>query len=65
MKTSIALINSSIALKAGNGKNGYNFYEWLKQAKRDFRPDLSLFEIWKQITYAACTETSCFDRIPV
>jgi hypothetical protein len=65
MNATIALINTSIQLKSNNGKNGYNFYEWLRQAKKDFRPDLSLKEIYLQITFAACTEKSCFDTIPV
>ena len=59
MKATIALINTSIALKSNNGKNGYNFYEWLRQAQKDFRPDLSLKELYLQITFAACTEKSC------
>lgn len=63
MKATIALINSSIQLKTGNGKNGYNFYEWLKQARKDCRPDLTLFELWQQITFANCTEKECRDRI--
>jgi hypothetical protein len=65
MKASIALINSSIELKKDNGKMGYNFYEWLQQAKKDFRPDLSLKELWFKITGAACTEHSFYGRFPI
>lgn len=59
MKTSIAIINSSITLKQGNCYNGYNFYEWLKDAKKVWRPDLPLIQLWIQICYAVNTEESC------
>lgn len=65
MKASIALINTGIELKKNNGLHGYNFYEWLKQAQKDHRPDLSLKELFIKVTFAACTERSCCDRIPV
>ena len=65
MKTSIAIINSSISLKEGNGKNGYNFYQWLKDAKNTYHKDMSLCEFWQKICFANCTEKSCFDKIPV
>jgi hypothetical protein len=50
MKANIELINSSIELKKNNGIMGYNFYEWILQIKKDIFPDLSLIEIWKQVT---------------
>jgi len=62
MKTSIAVINSSINLKVNNGIMGYNFYEWLKQAQKDFRSDLTLTQLWLKISYAACTESSCKNK---
>lgn len=64
-KPSIALINASIELKKGNGKMGYNFYEWLIQTKKDLCPETSLFELWLRITFAYTTETSCFTKIPL
>jgi hypothetical protein len=60
MKTSIATINSFIALKAQNGINGFNFYKWLKDA-HVFRPDLSFLEFSTKIAYANITEKTCFN----
>jgi hypothetical protein len=56
---SIALVNSSIMLKTDNGKNGYNYYQWLRSCQKDLRPDLTLKEIWVKVSYANCTERSC------
>lgn len=59
MKNSIALINASINLKANNGNSNYNFYKWLRSAQHQFRPDLTLAQLWQKVCYAATTETSC------
>lgn len=56
MKTSIAIINSAICLKSGNGVNGYNFYSWLKDTKPE---NVSLVNWFIKISYAGCTENSC------
>ena len=54
----IAIINSLINLKAQNGINGFNLYQWLKRY-HSYRMDLSFREFAVKIAASAMTETSC------
>lgn len=65
MKTRISLVNAAIELKKDNGKNGYNFYEWIAQVKKDLRPDLTVSQIWEKVTLAYISEMSCCSQIPL
>jgi len=48
----IALINTSINYKAEAEKISatFNYYQWLIDAKKECRIDLTLIELWKKIT---------------
>lgn len=62
---SIATINSSINLKAQASVNRkFNFYKWVKLAHSS-RPDLTLKHFYMLICLASCTETQCYERIPL
>jgi hypothetical protein len=64
----IIAVNASIWLKqqaSSGGKTGkypYNFYQWLREVQKGYRPDLSLKNLWLQVCLAATTETSCYSQ---
>ena len=53
---SIELINASIELKKNNGVMGYNFYEWIQEARKELFPYSTLLEVWEKITSSASKE---------
>ena len=61
-KVSIALINTAIQIKANTFKvdtTGFNFYQWLKEARDKTQPNETLKGFWAKICLAGCTELRC------
>lgn len=59
---SIAVINSAINLKS---ESKVNFYQWLKHAHKQFRPEISIFSFYMLICLSCSTEKQCYDRMPI
>jgi len=44
----IMLTNSLMSMK----RKGFNLYQWIRYAQKEFRPDLTFIELARQVAYA-------------